>query len=273
MNTWVFLRGLTRETRHWGDFPEIFRRAIPDAAVVALDLPGNGRLNGVTSPTRVEELAERARDELARLGVSRPCHLLAMSLGAMVAVEWAARHPREISGAVLINTSLAPFSPVFRRLKPANYPALLRLALFGASSCGWEETILRLTTRLVTTPDAVVAAWVACRNENPVSRDNALRQLLAAARYRAPRARPAPPLLLLASRRDALVDARCSRDLARRWHCALAEHPHAGHDLPLDDGPWVAARIREWLEHEAGAVSRCAPTGSFPLPADPARGL
>ena len=25
MSTWVLLRGLTRESRHWGDFPDILR--------------------------------------------------------------------------------------------------------------------------------------------------------------------------------------------------------------------------------------------------------
>jgi len=24
-------------------------------------------------------------------------------------------------------------------------------------------------------------------------------------------------------------------------------HPEAGHDLPLDDGAWVAGQIRAWL--------------------------
>jgi hypothetical protein len=32
-------------------------------------------------------------------------------------------------------------------------------------------------------------------------------------------------------------------------------HPSAGHDLPLDDGPWVAAQVRDWL------------TGNLPTPA------
>ena len=72
-------------------------------------------------------------------------------------------------------------------------------------------------------------------------------QLVAAARYRAPLARPAPPLLILASEHDALVDHSCSRQLARHWTTAFAEHPTAGHDLPLDDGPWVARQVGHWL--------------------------
>ena len=29
MSTWVLLRGLTRESRHWGDFPDILREHLP----------------------------------------------------------------------------------------------------------------------------------------------------------------------------------------------------------------------------------------------------
>ena len=42
MTTWVFLRGLVRERRHWGKFPADFQRECPDADIVTLDLPGNG---------------------------------------------------------------------------------------------------------------------------------------------------------------------------------------------------------------------------------------
>jgi hypothetical protein len=31
----------------------------------------------------------------------------------------------------------------------------------------------------------------------------------------------------------------------------LAIHPGAGHDLPLDDAPWVAQQVRDWLAGSA----------------------
>jgi hypothetical protein len=79
-----------------------------------------------------------------------------------------------------------------------------------------------------------------------VSRRNALLQLWAAARYRAPRARPLERLLLLASVGDGLVDTRCSLKLASIWDATIAVHPAAGHDLPLDDEAWVLAQICQW---------------------------
>jgi pimeloyl-ACP methyl ester carboxylesterase len=246
MSTWVFLRGLTRESRHWGDFPEFFRKAIPNAEIVTLDLPGNGGLNRMESPLRVEQMADYCHAEMLSRGLNPPYFLLAMSLGAMVAVAWAQRHAEEISGCVLINTSLRPFSPFHQRLRPRNYPVLLKRALLGGSPGEWEATILALTSNLGEDRASILDAWIALRRECPVSRRNALRQLWAASRYRAD-AKPAARLLVLASTQDRLVDPRCSRQLASRWEPAFGEHAAAGHDIPLDDGPWVARQVRDWL--------------------------
>ena len=245
---WILLRGLTREARHWGGFPQQLGEAFPGTPVICLDLPGNGKLNGTASPLSVEAMADYCHAEIAKLGIAAPCRVLAMSLGAMVAVAWAQRHPGDVAAAVLINTSLRPFSPFYRRLRPANYPRLLRLFGPGASDRELETAILEMTTRQVRDPALVIGQWLQWRRENPVSRRNALLQLFAAARYRAPRKRPLVRLLLLASARDALVDTRCSLQLAALWDARIAVHPAAGHDLPLDDDAWVLAQIRLWLE-------------------------
>ena len=244
--TWVLLRGLTRESRHWGDFPQHLAETLGGARVICLDLPGNGKLNGMDSPRSVEAMADYCHAEFASLGVAPSCRVLAMSLGAMVAVAWAQRHPGDIATAVLINTSLRPFSPFYRRLRPANYLRLLRA--LGAGDRELETAAFEMTTRLVRNPAAVIEEWRQWRRENPVSRRNALRQILAAARYRAPRKRPFDQLLLLAGARDALVDPRCSLQLAAQWDAVVAVHPEAGHDLPLDDAAWVLARVRCWIE-------------------------
>lgn len=249
---WLLLRGLTRESRHWGRFPQQLGAAFPGAPVICLDLPGNGKLNGMESPPSVEAMADWCHADFARRGLAAPCHVLAMSLGAMVAVAWAQRNADDLAAAVLINTSLRPFNAFHRRLRPANYLRLLRLLALPPSDREIETTILRITTQCVGDQDQVVEEWLRWRRENPVSRRNALRQLLAAARFRAPRQRPRQPLLLLGGRRDELVDVRCSRQLAARWDVPLVVHPDGGHDLPLDDGPWVAQQLRLWLASRAG---------------------
>lgn len=245
MSTWVLLRGLSRESRHWGAFAEQLRQAAGAAPLVALDLPGNGRRNAERSPASVGAMVADLRRQLRQRGLAPPYRLLALSLGAMVAVDWAHCQPQELDGAVLINTSLRPFSPCWQRLRSAAWPALAGL-LRQTDAGRRERIILGLTSNRPTTPQTL-AEWTAWAGQNPVAPGNALRQLLAAARYVAPAAPPAVPLLVLASAGDRLVDVRCSRALAWAWQTAYAEHPAAGHDLPLDDGPWVARQVAWWL--------------------------
>lgn len=249
--TWVLLRGLTRESAHWGDFPARLLRALriqqPRARLELLDLPGNGDKHRQSSPTHVEDMMEDCRAELRRRGVPPPYQLLAMSLGAMVASEWAARYPAELSAIVLINTSLRPFSAFFRRLRPSNYWSLLMLSLTRLSLRQREAKVLSMTTRLQQQPDRVLEDWVSIQRRHPVRKRNALRQLLAAARYRASVAKPEPPMLLLCSQGDSLVDWRCSQAISRAWGAPLRLHARAGHDLPLDDGEWVARNVADWL--------------------------
>ena len=245
MATWILLRGLTREGAHWGGFISEFEAAVPGARVLTLDLPGNGQLHQLPSPPDVPAMVEQCRSALRRLGIGPPWHLLAMSLGGMVSVAWAQAHPEEVVAQVLVNTSLRPFSRFWQRLRPANYPALARLLLPGSTPEVWERSVLRLTSNGV--HDEVLPQWLALHRAHPVTRSNALRQLLAAARCQAPRRAPVPSLVL-ASERDRLVSCACSRALAAAWQCELQLHPQAGHDLALDDAPWLAAQAAGWIE-------------------------
>lgn len=247
VSTWVLLRGLTREARHWGKFPQTLQAALAGARVVAPDLPGFGARRDVRSPARIETIMESVREGLRASGEATPVGLVGLSLGAMVAAEWASRHPGEIAACVLVNTSLAAFSPFHRRLRPRSYLRLARVALSGLPDREKESAILALTSSVGDPDGRIVEAWTAIRRDSPVSRADTLRQLLAAARYRGAAMGPPVPTLVLASEGDRLVDPECSRVIAARWKADLAWHPAAGHDLPLDDGEWVAGRIRDWL--------------------------
>ncbi len=108
MSTWIFLRGWAREARHWGDFPAQFSAVMPDAEIVELDPPGGGRFYAQRSLLTVESMVERAREWLRARSTPAPYHLLGLSLGGMVSLDWASRHPEEIAACVVLNTSLRP---------------------------------------------------------------------------------------------------------------------------------------------------------------------
>ena len=53
---WILLRGLTRESRHWGAFAASLDAAC--AGVLPIDLPGNGTAAHTRSPARVEAFVD-----------------------------------------------------------------------------------------------------------------------------------------------------------------------------------------------------------------------
>lgn len=248
---WILLRGLTRECAHWGAFAARLQQALPGERVLALDLPGNGLFHTQSSPVSVHGMVRACRHELALRCIAPPYHVLAMSLGAMVATEWAHCAPDDVAACVLINTSMRPFNPFYRRLRPHNLAALVSLMWqwrSAESAESAERTILRMTSNCAPDHLPVLAQWAAVRRLRPVSARNAMRQLVAAARYRAPSAVPTQPTLLLASRQDQLVASQCSQSIAGVWGCPLRWHPTAGHDLPLDDPQWVIDQIQQWVD-------------------------
>lgn len=249
--TWILLRGLTREARHWGAFTTLFAAHVADGRLLALDLPGNGAFNAIASPTRIDLMTDFCRDQLVLRGIAPPYRLLAISMGGMVATDWTARFPQEIDAAVLINTSMRPFSPFYQRLRLRAW--LYLLAGWVRSAPEKESMLFSLTSNLDQAPAGLIDSWVAIRRSRPVAARNGLHQLLAAARYFAPRTAPSAALLVLASAGDQLVDTRCSQTLARYWGCPIRTHPVAGHDLPLDDPNWVVQQVRDWLAYRTPA--------------------
>jgi pimeloyl-ACP methyl ester carboxylesterase len=263
MSAWILLRGLTRETRHWGRLPDALRDAV-DGGLLPIDLPGNGAFAHLRSPATVAQMVGFVRHAAWQTGVPGPYRVLAMSLGGMVATDWAQRHPEEIERLVLINTSMRPFSRVHERLRPSAWPGVLGVASHWSDAPRVERGIHRLTCNRVDDLDADLDTWSAIRRSAPVSRGNALRQLWAAARFAAAAAAPHCPVLILSSRADKLVDPACSAKLAAAWGVPRREHPWAGHDLPHDDPAWTAEQVRAWLD--AAQPPEPAPSQAVPKP-------
>ncbi|GLU33856.1 alpha/beta hydrolase [Trinickia caryophylli] len=246
MSAWVLVRGLTREARHWAELPRQMGEAGVEGEVLSVDLPGCGEHAAVRAPLAVGGMTEFVRRDLAARGYAPPYRFVALSLGAMVAVDWARRFPGEVERLVLINTSLRPFSGPLARLRPGAWPALLLAAARWRSRRAAEAAIHAVTCERRDKIDTDLAQWIAIYRSAPVSRANALRQLVAAARFRASREAPPCPVLIVSSREDALVDSACSTAIARAWDAEHRIHSWAGHDLPHDDAGWLATAIAEW---------------------------
>jgi pimeloyl-ACP methyl ester carboxylesterase len=244
---WLLLRGLARESAHWGDFIPLLQAAFPAANVTMLDLPGSGRFHKEVSPLTIKAITEVVRRHALDNGCLRqPVTILAISLGAMVAWEWMRSYPDDICGASLINTSFAGLSPFYHRLRWQSYGKFAEL-IIKRKVRSRETAILQLVSNRRDQDERISRAWEEIQNQHPISLKNTFRQIMAAAGYRPGEIKPLHPILLISGKGDRLVAPVCSETIRKKWNLELRSHLWGGHDLTLDDPEWVALQIKDWV--------------------------
>ena len=244
---WILLRGLARESAHWGDFVPLLQSTFSEATITTLDLPGTGRNNKGKSPKTIQAIAETVRGEALQSGLlQQPVTVLALSLGGMVAWEWLHNYPDDICGVVLISTSFAGLNPFYERLRWQIYGKFFKL-LMQKDPYQRELAISQLVNTRQGQDGQLAKEWEQIQKLRPISPGNMSRQLLAAATYKPNPAPPTQPVLLLNSDGDRLVSPNCSKAIQHKWQLELRTHPWAGHDMTVDDGNWVTAQLKEWV--------------------------
>lgn len=234
---WILLRGLIRARFHWGEFPQHLQQALPDSTGLLLpELAGNGERWQEHTPFSVHDMMLDLRRQVQAMGglEKGPATLVAISMGAMIAAEWARCFPQEVRALRLINTSFSNLSTPWSRMRAPAFFSLLGTFVSGQPL---EAAILNWTSN----HDQTVLApyWEAYAQTHPLSLRNALAQLLSASRYRGPLSAPVADVRCYNSHGDRLVNPACTAKIAQRWQVPLISHPDAGHDLPLDDPQWL----------------------------------
>ncbi|MCO5108666.1 MAG: lysophospholipase [Burkholderiaceae bacterium] len=219
-------------------------------ALCGYDHRGHGRSQGArgkvaSSGDLVDDLA--AAIDALRAPAATPPLLMGQSLGGLVALTYALRHPGRVAGLVLSSPALAPGLSAFQK---ALLALMSRLAPDVAVNNGLDPTKL-------SHDPAAVRAYL----DDPLVHDRISARL---ARFIVDGAREAldraptlaVPTLLIYAGDDRLVDPEGSREFARRaprsllvareypalWHEILNEAP-AGRDAVLADlEAWLAQR-------------------------------
>ncbi len=255
---WILLRGLARESAHWGGFPDVLLQQLIDAGlpkdtkVHGLDLPGSGEFYLQSSPSRVAEICAQVRKswavkaEQAGISPAEPVAVVAVSLGAMVGLEWVRQAPEQVALAVLMNTSLRGLSPPHHRLRLEMWRQFLR-SVATRDPVERERRVLKIISHRLEVHEQVAREWGQIYLKHPFRRLNVLKQVMAASRFRIETWDHPHPILLLSGLGDRMVDPSCSQAIHKEFGWPLVQHPWAGHDLTLDDGPWVAEQISKWL--------------------------
>lgn len=235
---WLLLRGLTRGQFHWVDFPERLQAQFPGDEIIMLDIPGNGYRHKEASPTCISDYTQDIRSQL---GKKENLHVIAVSMGAMITLDWLSQFPEEIQKAYLVNTSVRGLAPFYKRLRPENYPHIFKALV--SSKLDQEKTVLKITSNNLEIQKKVLLTFERMAEKYPVSPQNLIRQLVASGSFQLPSSLAADKVEIFLSLNDRLVSCENSKALARVLNKKAFEHPWAGHDLVLDDPDFLLSKL------------------------------
>ena len=112
---WLLLRGLAREQKHWLGFAALLQSK--GDTVLTLDLPGVGTESSKKCPVTITGNTDDVRDRWLNLkGQSEDeWGVLGVSMGGMVALDWAYRFPYDFNRIAVVNSSSKDTGPVWQR--------------------------------------------------------------------------------------------------------------------------------------------------------------
>lgn len=232
---WILLRGLTRGQGHWGDFPNLLQKK--GVEIEFLEIPGNGTLHKLKTPTEVLEVISYLRSSSRFVSSSESFNILGLSLGGMLALKWAEFYPEKIGTVAVVNSSLKQYSNFYERLSPQLYMKLLR-ALFEKDVRVSERHILEMVSNNPNIVEKYLNYFLEFSDKNPVSKENFIRQLILASKVEIKFPIKAD-LKIISSAADRLVNPICTHRIAEKAGVDPIIHPSAGHDIPLDEPHWL----------------------------------
>ena len=239
----VLVRGLLRESGHWQDTVNAIQQASPELTVITPNVPGNGELYHQTSPSSIERMLAPVIAQLPK--DCERYHLVAISMGSMLASHWAHTLPSQVASLTLINPSFSRYSPFWQRI---NLQVLLSI---GASSLkgsdAFQQSIIEWTSPISLHRPEVIEHHLNLARNHPVTARNAIRQLYAAARFKGQSTPPAIPTQIIVSERDKLVDSRCGEAIAKGWKVEIKRFDCDAHDLPLAKPHALCDHLLHWF--------------------------
>lgn len=245
----VLIRGMGRESRHWGDFGERLRAQLPEARPLALDPPGVGTEHHQRAPTSLRRIVADMRRRWRPTAPPGSRVVFGISFGGMIAMQWAVEHPDDFDHVVLANTSAANVGRPLERLRPAALRKLVS-SMREPDALRRERSVLELISNDPAARERVAPEWAALAEDRRMGRSTVVRQIAAASRFRAP-ASLTQRVLVLSCPNDHFVSASCSERLAQHLGATIERHPSAGHALTVDAPDWTVERIAAWLREDA----------------------
>jgi pimeloyl-ACP methyl ester carboxylesterase len=197
--------------------------------VLAPDLPGHGRSSGAPLPT-IADMADWTAALLGAAGAAR-AKLVGHSMGSLIALETAARHPAKVSALSLIGTAATmTVGPDLLRAAEANDPAAIDMvSIWGL---GFQAELGGSLAPGLWMHSGAQRVLEKCRPGvlfNDLSACNAYQNALVAA------AKVTVPTTLVLGERDMMTPARAGKALAAALpNSRMVVLPGAGHMMMVE---------------------------------------
>lgn len=233
----VLLHGLLASGRYWG---AAYDTLAQESTLLVPDLAGFGRSVEVSDGFGAEVHADLVARTMAEVGLAgQPVVMGAHSLGCLVAIEVARRHPELVAGIVGFSPPLYADEAAARRcLKRAN--PLVRLFIanpsFSEAACDWMFGHRNLAERLgrMLRPELPSPLAEDQFKHTYRSYSQTLAKVIVSAGAAGWIEHVRVPIHLVAGTDDELVDRPFLRQLSESHaHVSLSVWPGAEHELPL----------------------------------------
>jgi pimeloyl-ACP methyl ester carboxylesterase len=240
--------------------------------VVAIDLAGHGLSPAASRSTAVP--ANRGLlDRFLREVIGEPVVLMGNSMGGLISLLEGAAAPNLVAGIVAVDPALP--GPLLARIDPRVAMQFAVIALPGIGEAAYarrrkqrsvatqvHETLMLCTVDISrVSPDVVAAGIAAIESRRPADfppsdllrAGRSLMRLLSRPQLvRRTFQRVSAPVLLLQGERDRLVSVELARATAREFPAwRYEEVADIGHVPMLEAPDWTAAKVLDWLEHDA----------------------
>ncbi len=259
----VLLHGLFASGQYWG---ASYDELAAGASVAVPDLAGFGASSHVVDGFGPDVHADLVAETIRDLGLgSEPAIIAAHSLGSLIAIHLARRHPELVAGIVAFSPPMYPDQAGAReRLRRAN--VLLRLFVSSPSLaewvCGWmcEHRDLAALLGRLARPDLPEPLAEDRFKHTYRSYSETLNKVILAAGASAGIGDVAIPVHLVAGSADDILDHDFLHEIATKHaHVRLSVWPDGKHELPLTNAEACRGEVERTREL-VGAVS-ASPTG------------
>lgn len=247
----IFLiRGLTRESGHWGEFIPLIQENLPNAKIHLLDLPGAGVYAKNRASSRVHKMVDFIRKDVIESIENDAYNIIcATSLAGIIAIEWTMRYPKDFKGLIMVSSSVGGICNSNERAHRSLRWDMFRI-LFTRNIELRERLVLKVNCNKPEIVEKLHGEWVKIQKLRPMTRLNIFRQTLAGIRYRTRGRKPDVPILIIGSKSDRLVSKNCIDKMNRYFGGDLIWHETSGHGIPLDEPKWLSERIASWCSDQ-----------------------